>query len=87
MGLFPNTALDTFVQNVAEPPVKKVNNSRAILNFLNQGAGTFWANGAKPVLGNSPEITYYSRNPQSWSKIITCVAEIASSSIITPKSS
>jgi len=56
-GLFSNTALDTFVQNVAEPPVKKVNNSRAILNFLNQGAGTFWANGAKPVFGNSPVIS------------------------------
>jgi len=38
-GLFPNTALDTFDCNAAEPKVRKVNNSGAIVSFSNQGAG------------------------------------------------
>ncbi|KKS08616.1 MAG: hypothetical protein UU63_C0054G0002 [Candidatus Uhrbacteria bacterium GW2011_GWF2_41_430] len=38
MGLFPNTALDTFDCNAAEPKVRKVNNSGAIVSFSNQGA-------------------------------------------------
>jgi hypothetical protein len=29
-GLFPNTAFDSFVQNVVEPPLRKTTNSRAI---------------------------------------------------------
>jgi hypothetical protein len=54
MGLFSNTAFDPFVHNAAEPLVRNMNNSRAILNVSNQGVGAFWANGAKPVFGNSP---------------------------------
>jgi hypothetical protein len=42
-----NTAFDPFVQNVAEPQVRKATNSRAIWSFSNQGAGALWAQGGK----------------------------------------
>jgi hypothetical protein len=42
-----NTTFDPFVQNVAEPQVRKATNSRAIWSFSNQGAGAFWAQGGK----------------------------------------
>jgi hypothetical protein len=42
-----NTAFNPFVQNAAEPQVRKATNSRAIWSLSNQGAGAFWTQGGK----------------------------------------
>jgi hypothetical protein len=47
MGLFPNTAFDTSIQNASEPQMRNMKNSRAILNVSNQGAAAFWTRGGK----------------------------------------
>jgi hypothetical protein len=47
MGLFPNTAFDSFVQNASEPQMRNMKNSRAILNVSNQGAAAFWTRWGK----------------------------------------
>jgi uncharacterized protein YigE (DUF2233 family) len=57
MGLFTNTTFDPFVQNVAEPQVRKATNSRTIWSFSNQGAGAFWAQGGKAGIREQSQYT------------------------------